>query len=596
MVNGAATAHLLDVDSFYLKLPDGYSSDDETHYVYRIKNDKSEEVREPLPGPPVLKFWAQRKGVNNSGQFALNFTALLDGVTPTEITLPYLRTSDTRSMLDTFNDQGLHIDPAQGAKWGNLVAAFTEQLHKLKLPTLPSERLGWSYNDTKPSAFVYARWRRGSTGNQPVASANNDSSRVDYPTGSLGEWQRAAKQLTDLNNPSLNALIASAFAAPLVKATGLSGAMVNAYSDTGTFKTSGSRIGQAVWAQPVVGGSGINDTANFLDGRLSTYVNLPVYCDDPRINLKSDALVGMMWSATGGKGKGRLNRSSQPQPVPEFSTLVIVTTNISLSEHVAQNTKMTEAGIIRLFEFPVTKTVVGPAAMSTAQETIGDLSQHYGRAGEIYADFLGHNAAQVFKEVRAANAQLAAKLGAVQEERYWVSTVTVLWMGARYASKLGLVEIDDGRLLAFLAAQFNRMRRERLSTDIGYTRPSKHLADYLNERKQQTLMTHELWTQPGKPPDAYNGGTIGGMLHLREPLVIRAAKETKLLRFSKRDFNRWAYERGVQARVLLKAVMEKMPARELKGTITAYSQRSGGAQEPLIEIDLAQAPEVFSFE
>jgi hypothetical protein len=119
---------------------------------------------------------------------------------------------------------------------------------------------------------------------------------------------------------------------------------------------------------------------------------------------------------------------------------------------------------------------------------VAKLNNNFGQAGLTYAQFLGANYDQVAKDVSDTREKLEAKLQLEKDERFWGVSITVIYLGALYANRLGLTDIDLGKLLPFLVDVLRRMRNEVRSKPVDM---SNHLAvsnvmqQYLSETQRE---------------------------------------------------------------------------------------------------------------
>lgn len=555
---------------------------------------------------PIIDLTAQRQRKDKVGEYAVHFETQLDRTNVQRIYVPYANLNNPQSLFGQLDQQGFNIGADYHKPFRKFMSSFTEQLFAAKLEATPSEMLGWSFDgeSEQPSGFVYGRMRYNCTGDRVVASPDQQTDAEYCPTGALDRWKQAARLGTQQKNPALDALLAVSFGAPLVLATGHSGMVINAYSMTsGNSKSTICRIGQAVWSNPTVGLGGAKDTENFLQNKIATSRDLPVYVDDWQTINTPKQFVSLLFGMGQGRSKGRLNRSSQARPVSAFHTLLGITSNTALVELVAEHTKMTEAGAYRLFEFEVPKNISGQGMLNIAEGAQQDrlLDTNYGWPGKVYSAFLGKNVPKVFKEVQAFYRTLVERLKATQSERFWIATITVLYMGARYANQLELTEIDLDALLKFLVDQLHLMRGERSRGSQDFSRPSVVLGivgQFISAKRQQTVVTEYLWDQPGRPPVNYDSHLLSNHDRLQGRLAIRAARSDKKLRISKSEFCEWLSEQSFQPRAFIKSLFDQQLAKEVLGTITARTTIAIGktSQEKLLDFNLTNLPFLFNFD
>lgn len=584
-------------------LPKGYSHDD-AGYIWRSVPDPLDEAqmtRQRVCGTPMWGLWPQERH-STTGTYAINFVARISASNTAEISLPYRETTDAKRLASYLSEYGMMLnETVPNREFRKLMASFVEELHAGLIKATRSENFGWSMDEEagKEVAFVYGNTRWNCVGNTPVVLPDRELSAMYTPCGQLDTWKKAARLITSQKRPALDTILAGSFGAPLVALTGHNGFVMNAYSpDSGIGKSSVMVVGQSVWADPVAGMAGNVDTGNFVDSRLGHIRHLPFMYDEMNTEEQAKALVAMVFGMAQGKTKGRLDRSARSKKVNTYSTLLISASNNSLSDYIATHTKLTTAGLYRVFGFRVPRNITGDGMINggAAQGLLGDLKGNYGQAGKVYAQYLGQNAEAVKKLVTQAYSRIHTLLDAKPDERFWVATIAVVLMGARFANQLELTEIDEVALAKFLCAEFVRMRDERERSPVDITKSANlldYVTDYVNTRRQQTLTTDKVWRMASRPPAGYK---VTEMMNdrLMGRLCVHAIKDDLLLRISCDDFGDWLEnKRKVPKNVLIKQVLD-MVGKRIRTHLGLHT-RFQASREWVIEFDLAKLPELYSF-
>jgi hypothetical protein len=439
-------------------------------------------------------------------------------------------------------------------------------------------------------------------GDTPTISPDRELDNLYTPTGDLAIWREATKLITERRRPDLDMIVATSFAAPLVSLLGHQGLVVSAYSpQTGVGKTTAMRIGQAVWSNPSTTMGGLDDTPNFVNQRLGAIRNLPYFFDELKVEEQTAKFANLVFSVSQGKGKGRLNRQAQSQKVSSFSTILIAASNNSLVDYISQHTKMTTAGIYRLFEYRSTRHS-GEAGLVDSTKVLtltGALDRNYGWAGLEYAKYLGKNAGYVKDRVLAANEKLTKIYKAGHDERFWIGVMATTLLGAALANSLQLTNIDERQLAGFLEVEFERMRASGSSsaTDITLPRNLRELlAAFVNGERQQTLRTDRVWTQPSRPNAAYRVIVKAAPERHQPRLTVHVAEDDKLLRISLNALNEWMGRRGLVAAAMQRQILETMPGSKILLSHIGLHTNFKQAQEKLLQLDLAHMPDFFDFD
>jgi hypothetical protein len=277
--------------------------------------------------------------------------------------------------------------------------------------------------------------------------------------------------VTNQGRPEIDAVVASAFAAPLIQYSGVTGMIVSAYSpESGRGKSLALETALAVWAHPTHGKNKLSDTMNQVGRKLGMLRHLPVYWDELQSAETAAQFAQLGFSLTLGVEKGRLNSDATIKASGSWATLLTVATNQSIREIMVRNSaKNSDAGVNRVLEFQV-----GPipphavVSMDVAQRHQRALHTNYGQAGVVYAEFLVKEAAHHEARLAKVLNSLSQACKATPEERFWLVAVATLVLGATYANALGLTQIDLASLRAFLLKSIDLQRDNRAAVVVGY--------------------------------------------------------------------------------------------------------------------------------
>lgn len=474
-------------------LPKGYIRDPATYLIHKRKMEEDGAV---TPG--------ERVSINEIYNVRLrDDQAIIFNSKSIEFAVPFTALATAADLRRCLLGQGFTVQESETKELGKLLVSWITQLKETKAAVMSSIAFGWTKD-----GFTYAGVTHTPTGERPASK----SQLAEYytPSGSLDKWKQASNLVTDQQRPALDAILACAFAGPLVKLTGQDGAFVSAYSlDSGIGKTTALRTGAAVWGHGVGSVQSAHDTDNYVMKKIRDLQNLPVFWDEIKTEDDFNKITKLQFALTGGKNKGRLKSTTDYQDVGTWQTLLIVASNATLLDQISKTTNETAAGLYRLFEFEVPKAVNGHGkiAVGDASQIIGNLRENYGHAGVTYAKYLGANEAAIRERViRVYNALFEKYIG-TEDERYWFVCITTIFLGASYANELGLTQIDINRLGEFLIATLRRMRGEREEHTGDATKAQNieaTLTQYLSaKRARYTLLTKTMWLTKGKPTGVY---------------------------------------------------------------------------------------------
>jgi hypothetical protein len=530
----------------------------------------------------------------NKNPAELHFTTLAfdhDKPHGVKIALSAIGSQEMRKVLQ---DQFITVFDREIKPMTEFLLSWVDKLRASKDAVLSSTPYGWSINGPKIEGFSYGGsiW----TPDGPkIAPAASPVTTMHYrPVGELAPWVDAAKMVTSQGRPGIDAVIAAAFGGPLVRATGQQGLLLSIYSmESGIGKTTALRIAQAVWGNPIAGMQGLNDTQNATFDKMGQLNSIPMFWDEIKTKEEARNFTANLFHLTGGKGKARLSSNIQQRQVGTWNTLLVSASNESLVDHIIHGTRMTTAGIYRIFEFEVPPATRGQIPIVEASRNVSRLSENFGNAGLVYAQFLGENLDHVDKEVAQTMIDLQTELGIAQDERFWAALITVLLCGARFANDLGLTTIDVAGLKAHLIDKLTSMRELRDAQPVDMSKSvnvSAILAHFLGDkRRRHTLMTNMFWLQRGKPQKS--AIRIISDVSQLDSIHVHVSQLEKKIRISSKALEEWLEAKEYSRTLFLRAMKDRFGMVDIRARIGAGTDLAG-PKEYLHEIDLTVASEV----
>ena len=575
-----------------LDLPAGYKRTANNIVCQILINADGSSSDEPVCSYPMYEPTIQTYPV-----YTLNFMTVAESGRTTQITIPTGEMSSNDSLRKSMLKQGIALRPNETKRLMEFFMSWIEKLQKTKSAVVSASPYGWSRdNKSNIEGFVYGGSLWMPTGDRGAANPDPVLSRRYKPTGGMEPWIAAAKMITDQKRPELDAIIASAFAAPLVTFCHEPAILMSTYSPkSGIGKTTALKVAQAVWGHPIRAMQGLDDTHNFVMGKAGQLQSLPLYWDELKTEEDSKRFVKLAFDLTRQKEKDRMTQSATMRESGAHQTLLVSASNESIMSHVIQKTKNTAAGIYRVFEFEVAASKgIGQINQADASRLVGKLEDHYGQVGLEYARYLGSNHPAIEKDIEAFYKAIGDEISTSNEERFWRVMLAVLLKGAEYANKLGFTNIDGFALKKFLFKVVEGLRNEKDATPVDMANSfnvSNILAQFLNaNRARHTLRTNKIHTGRGKPPK----GTIEiKTIHPErlDAIYIHVGVEDKTLRISKTFLEKWLQDSGYSSHTTLKSFKEAFAAVGVQARMASGTDYAGAA-EFLIEINLAGTPYV----
>lgn len=524
---------------------------------------------------------------------SLNFTTTTSQGVTNQIRLPFEVINDSAQFKRTLGKQGMIPHKHELDKLGEFYVAWIDKLRSDRSNVIQNQAFGWAIKGGKLEGFVYGGYLWSSGVPRPAANIDPVLASQYLPVGDLQPWADASKLITNQKRPALDAILASAFAAPLIRFTGQSGVLLSTYSMlSGIGKSTALRIAQAVWGSPIKAVQSLGDTQNSVLRKMGDTRNLPLYWDELKTKEDTQKFSTLAFQLSLGKEKSRLQADTSYRDPGTWQTLLCSTSNDSILAYILTQTKTTAAGLYRVFEFEVPAGTQGQISTSDASNIVAALNENFGQAGLIYAGFLGTQHMRCAAEVAAYSIALEKHFNIQPDERFWLALLTTLMMGAKYGNELGLTNIDLGALLRFLSKSFQGMRQERTMSHVDMKVDANVLgivARYLNDRRHgYTVVTDTMWRQAGRP--------AGLMIKLGEncdttrirSTEIHVAEKDKVVRMAKGPWDDWLAERGLTPSLINKQLTDQF------GAITARMKLGVGtpvtsATEVCIELNYGDA-------
>lgn len=568
-------------------LPAGYTRRSDGVILYLKEAEDGSKLWLPVINYPMTKPWLQRD------PWIFNFTTKAEYGREHQIAVD-LGTLDTADMRKSLQAQGMVIDGQEYKHVGKLIMAWVTHLQQQKNAVVSSHPFGWNVKNGNLLGFIYGGESHGPNGTVPSANPDPVIAQQYAPTGDRQPWIDAADMITSQGRPELDAIIASSFAAPLVRFTGQSGMLMSCYSvESGIGKSTTLRIAQAVWGDPIRAMQSLSDTQNSVLHKIGEIRALPLYWDELKTEQDSKKFVNVVFTIGQGKEKSRLNSRASQRTPGTWQTLLVSASNESLLDIVEAQTRATTAGIYRVFEYEVTPGKKGQIDPSDAQRRVARLNDNYGQIGMEYAEFLGTQWARVQTEIEALSRALNKEVNTIPDERFWMATIACILQGAKLANELGFTKINESRLKAFLLTTLDNMRGIRGEARVDM-KDSFNVSNVMSQffadmRGRHTLTTNICRTGVGKPA----AGTIkleGDHTRL-ESVFVRVGLHDKTVRISSTKLTNWLKDNEYPRNIMTKALTEKYKATTIKGRIGSGTTYVGPA-EYLIEIDLLNAKEI----
>lgn len=574
-------------------LPAGYVRNPEGIICKKVILEDGAVHYIPVFPYPILKGW-----VTTRGEPSMHFdTRDMAFGKKQEIVLPFEAINAGDQILGKILGKlGFAVEVKEIKVTREFLVAWIRSLQSRKDCVVSADPYGWAMetdsNGTKPVGFAYGGkvW----SGGEPMHAAKaSPEIHFQYtPRGSSAPWKDAAAIVCEEKNPGKNAIIASAFGGPLLKATGYEGAILNIYSpESGVGKSTALKVAQAVWASPSRALQGLNDTQNAVLNKIGQLRECPIYWDEIKGEFQTKRFIQMVFPLTSGKEKSRADRDGSYRASGTWNAMLVSCSNASLMDALPKEAGNSPAGVMRLFEFQIEpRKEKSPYLPGEVQRLTSSLNENYGSAGLTYAKFLGKNGPRVWREVEAKYDELSAKSERPEQERFWIATIACLIKGAEYANQLGLVNIDVAEMEEYLVSKLERMRRieQDNTTDLTQDKALENvIAEFIRTTQaNHMLVTDVFWRGRGR-------AAVGSCKVLRDMtkvnvLYTHLAQDEGKLRISREALRKWLEQNNYSAEQVYRRLEADYGATVIRTALGAGTPYSVSLQIVQYEIDLDQ--------
>lgn len=398
------------------------------------------------------------------------------------------------------------------------MTSWVQSLRERGAVTAGKPQFGWHLKDDKCLGFVIGRTMYlPDGGERTMMWPDSQLNHIYTQAGNIDEWRKAVALMQKRNRPELMVLIAGAFAGPLFSFLGESSAVVSAVSRaSGVGKSSALKVAQAVWGDPKVGITALDDTVKSVARKMGVIKHLPVFWDELRLTDETaQEFLQMMFQLSQGRERTRLTSAVDFRETGTWETILVCASNNRLADMTYDPVTRSNANLKRLFEYEISYDGETPTS-SDGIEVFGNLRYHYGHAGVMYAKYLVAHFADVKRAVLDTYQTLYKMVGAKNEDRFWVGTMTCLIVGAKLATKAGIMEFDHKGLTRFLLDTFSSMQATEV--EVVEEDPARRLLqDFIHEHEGGSIIYRTR--RPRQGPHNDEPQILRGPSDLRRGLV-----------------------------------------------------------------------------
>lgn len=457
-----------------------------------------------------------------------------------------------REFVKQLGDQGILIGGGLVQEFQAMLNNYVQELRRRAAMTNVYTTFGWKEKNTAFAigSTIIRRTPQGVTEESVSSSDINGLADILCVSGSRDNWVKATGALATIRMPLHMFALGVAFSAPLYTFTGLKGAVLSLYGETGGGKTLAQKWMQSVYGDPEGLHFASRFTANALYTRMSLLNNLPMTVDEA--TMMDNAVLGdILFSVSQGRDKARLSRTAVEIKAKEWAMPVVFSTNMALSAkmHIAGYTS--EAQRMRLLELrvPVNHKLSESSDLGRKIHTF--LAKNYGHVGREYIRYLvGLGEDKIRADLAAAFTEFKDKFDITftGSERYWELMIITAWLGLRYAKSIGVIAFDPDECIPVVLAQLSAARRDnedskediydvitrfcndstQYAVTAMYTGKSV-IVDQTRLPRDKVLLRYNLWRKAATAPFT-DGTLIIDRSYLRTWLAERGMDITTFMR------------------------------------------------------------------
>lgn len=461
-----------------------------------------------------------------------------DGVI--EFQIPTSELVNLKTVETELSKNGVYCYTAHFKEIQQYLQYSLQELQKTIKADVAQPHMGWVNNH---KAFIIGAKEVSAAGviNGPPSKYTKALAKPMHKKGELSEWKKTIQIFNDLPKMETHAFVfLSAFGAPLMEFTDTYGATFIAKSaGSGHGKTAVLFAINSVWGHPKDVMTDRDGTENFKLNRVGMFRNLPV-CWDEMTGLTGEELSDFLYSISSGKGKGRMERQANVERVnySEWRTIVLFSSNQDNAGTLLSIKRSPQAELARFMEFEFHKNPI-IEAMEDRLMLFSPLSDNYGIAGEIYAQYLVENVDAVRDAVTQMRRKLVKVVNPKSHMRFWIDAIACNIVGGIIATKLGLIDFDMKRIYNWIVKHIGDIRVELLPDSLD----QDPLGDYV----RIMYGSYTLVINAGKVENMPEGAIHDP----RNSVLVRVEPDTKRMYLAVSEFREYCVKQQIHLDQLL---------------------------------------------
>jgi hypothetical protein len=464
-----------------------------------------------------------------------------------EFTIPLTLLVVKEKLREELAKHGVAAGEAQMKLLCNYMITSVKNLQLTQKAEIMRTQFGWTDKDSKIIVGDKEITKDG-VFYSPPSHTTSDVVEHMQPSGTLEKWKEVFNMYAKpgLEPHAFAAL--TGFGSPLLKFTGISGAIINViYPTSGTGKSTTLYMCNSISGHPKLLGSIWKDTYNSKIHRLGVLNNLANTIDEIT-NTTAMEFSDLAYSISQGRGKNRMKASTNEMRLnlTSWQGMTLTSANASFYEKLGLAKDSPDGESMRLFEYRIQPSnIIGVAEGKEMFDH--QLFENYGHAMTVYASWLVNNLEDAISTLRQVQAKIDAEVQFTSRERFWSAIAACNITGGLIAKKLGLHDYDMRAVYQWLKDQLNEMRQEIAPP----TTESMHiLGDFINAHMHNIVVVNGV-------ADSRTKLDAAPILEPKGELLIRYEPDTKRMFVTVSSIRKHCAERQISYKEWLKKVDEK---------------------------------------
>lgn len=463
-----------------------------------------------------------------------------------EFSIPLVHVSTKDELRKALAKQGVMAFPKQNENLHLFVTTFIKNLQYKMRAEVMRTQFGWAEDDSKIILGDKEITRDGTFYSPPSHSTRTIAEKMDAK-GSFALWKEVFNMY---DHPGLepNAFAAlTAFGSPLLKFTGMSGAIINViHRSSGSGKSTALYMCNSVIGHPVGLASIWKDTQNAKMHRLGVMNNFANTIDEIT-NTSPQEFSDLAYSISQGRGKDRMRSQSNELRInnTKWQGITLCSSNASFYEKLGTAKDSPDGESMRLLEYQIEPSNIIGVARGKAMFD-HQLQENYGHAGQIYCEWLVKNLEEAKDLVKSIQAKIDREVKMTSRERFWSATAACNIAGGLIAKHLGIHDYDMKAIYSWLLKMLQDMRNDVRPPSSS---PVASLGEFLNGHLSNALVVNDI-------ADGRSALAPAPVFEPKGELLVRFEPDTKRLYITASAFKQYCVKRQMSYKDLLFGLKE----------------------------------------